>query len=313
MKKYSVADHPHQGLRADRRGEDRDPDQGRQHRLEDALRSPGTLLTWPETVQERFQKWGRKWPENVDAGKVTLAQVDYIAAYKDYVDMVYKTFKPFDYETGEGIVVAPPKEVLLRPAVFSDETCAWPRQDLVCPGASLDSADAAGGRRAGEQERQGLEFRDHPPDRSDRGRQSRSPRISARSPRMKSWRKPRRSSRPAKPRRPPTRPRAAVAVRPMAGMGRKAWRGMMGMGGGGGARQDPESVYYVKAGNDQQYRILPVQMTVLIDQDHVQDLLVELENSPMSIQVKDFELQRPTARVVKPEKGTQPARDWAAE
>ena len=44
-------------------------------------------------------------------------------------------------------------------------------------------------------------------------------------------------------------------------------------------------------------------MTVLIDQDHVQDLLVELENSPMSIQVKDFELQRPTARVTKPEKG----------
>ena len=43
------------------------------------------------------------------------------AAYKDYVDMVYKTFKPFDYQTGEGIVVAAPKEVLLRPAVFSDE------------------------------------------------------------------------------------------------------------------------------------------------------------------------------------------------
>ena len=48
-------------------------------------------------------------------------------------------------------------------------------------------------------------------------------------------------------------------------------------------------------------------MTVLIDQDHVQDLLVELENSPMSIEVKDFELQRPTTRVVKPEKGTAPA------
>ena len=79
------------------------------------------MLTWPETVQERFRKWGRDWPKDVDAGKVTLAQIDYINAYKDYVDMVYKTFKPFDYETGEGIVVAPPKEVLLRPAVFSDE------------------------------------------------------------------------------------------------------------------------------------------------------------------------------------------------
>ena len=79
------------------------------------------LLTWPEPVQERFRKWGRKWPETEDAGKVTLAQVDYIMAYKDYVDMVYKTFKPFDFESGEGIVVAPPKDALLRPSEFSEE------------------------------------------------------------------------------------------------------------------------------------------------------------------------------------------------
>ena len=55
-----------------------------------------------------------------------------------------------------------------------------------------------------------------------------------------------------------------------------------------------------------QYKIMPVVMTVLIDQDHVQDFLVELENSPMSIQVMDFELERPTARVAKPEKGAEP-------
>ena len=42
-------------------------------------------------------------------------------AYPEYVNMVYKTFKPFDYETGEGIVVAAPKEALLRPAVFLTE------------------------------------------------------------------------------------------------------------------------------------------------------------------------------------------------
>ena len=78
------------------------------------------------------------------------------------------------------------------------------------------------------------------------------------------------------------------------------------------AAQDSQSVYYVKAENDAQYKILPVQMTVLIDQDHVQDLLVELENSPMSIQVKDFELQRPTARVVKPEKGAAQSGGYGA-
>ncbi|HZW30380.1 MAG TPA: hypothetical protein VFF52_06695, partial [Isosphaeraceae bacterium] len=76
------------------------------------------LLTWPETVSERFRKWGRKWPEGEDTGRVKLAIIDYIMAYPAYVDMVYKTFRPFNYETGEGIVAAPPKESLLRPAVF---------------------------------------------------------------------------------------------------------------------------------------------------------------------------------------------------
>ena len=53
-------------------------------------------------------------------------------------------------------------------------------------------------------------------------------------------------------------------------------------------------------------RSSPSSMTVLIDQDHVQNFLVELENSPMSIQVMDFELARPSARVTKPEKGEHP-------
>ena len=51
------------------------------------------------------------------------------------------------------------------------------------------------------------------------------------------------------------------------------------------------------------YKVLPFAVTVLIDQDRVQDFLIELENSPMSIQVKDFELVRPATRVTKPEKG----------
>ena len=66
-----------------------------------------------------------------------------------------------------------------------------------------------------------------------------------------------------------------------------------------------ESIFFVKPANDKgQYKILPIMISVLVDQDHIQDFLVELENSPMSIQVMDFELQRPASRVVKPEKGT---------
>ena len=79
------------------------------------------LLTWPETVQERFRKWGRKWPEDEDKGRVLLAIVEYMEAYPAYVTMVYKTFKPFDYETGDGIVVAAPEQGLLRPARFQTE------------------------------------------------------------------------------------------------------------------------------------------------------------------------------------------------
>ena len=148
------------------------------------------LLTWPETVQERFRKWGRKWPDNEDRGKVNLAIVDYIEAYKAYVDMVYKTCKPFDFETGEGIVVAPAEESLAPPRRVLSGAPARPRGRLVRSGTALDPAHHARGRRAGQQERQGLELGDHQADRRARGRQSRSPRISDRSPRARHSRKP---------------------------------------------------------------------------------------------------------------------------
>ena len=79
------------------------------------------LLTWPEEVQERFRKWGRQWPTDTDPRKVSLAIVDYIDAYPSYVKMVYKTANPFDYETGEGVVVAGPEDQLLKPAVFDPD------------------------------------------------------------------------------------------------------------------------------------------------------------------------------------------------
>ena len=76
------------------------------------------LLTWPKPVQKRFREWGRQWPTNVAEGAVEVAKYDYIQAYPEYVDEVYRVFHPFDYESGTGIVAAPPKEVLLRPFVF---------------------------------------------------------------------------------------------------------------------------------------------------------------------------------------------------
>ncbi|MBV8309721.1 MAG: hypothetical protein JO344_04905, partial [Planctomycetaceae bacterium] len=81
--------------------------------------------------------------------------------------------------------------------------------------------------------------------------------------------------------------------------------GREGMGGAGAVAGAAESLFFVKPANDKgQYKILPIMISVLVDQDHIQDFLVALENSPMSIQVMDFELQRPASRVIKPEKGT---------
>jgi hypothetical protein len=262
------------------------------------------LLTWPDTVQERFQKWGRKWPETVDAGKVTLAQVDYINAYKDYVDMVFKTFKPFDYESGEGIVASPPKEVLLRPAVFSDEKVPglgkiWSAQERLWIQRTLLEVVAQVNKNAKKWDeaiiRQIEAIEVGNPNAQDQQSLAKNEALEESEPILA----------PGETAEPAAGAGGSGGPASMPGMG-KMMAGMMGSGGSAAAKADAESVFYVKSGNAQQYRVLPVQMTVLIDQDHVQDLLVELENSPMSIQVKDFELQRPTVRVVKPEKGTAP-------
>ena len=289
------------------------------------------LLTWPETVQDRFRKWGRKWPENEDSARVQLAYVDYTYAYPAYVDMVYKTFVPFNYETGEGIVAAPPKEALLRPVFFSDSDKPnlgkiWAAQErLWIQHTVLEvirevNKDAKNWDAAIVKQIDVLEVGN--PLAQDQ-------RSLANAEELKK----------ADPIYAPGEEAAATEAEAagggggagmggmagamagaggrmgrMAGMGSMASMGAMGMGGGSsgggnssGAKYD-DSIYYITPPNDKnQYKILPVLVTVLIDQDHVQNFLVELENSPMSIQVMDFELSRPQTRVVKPEKGVAPA------
>ena len=45
----------------------------------------------------------------------------------------------------------------------------------------------------------------------------------------------------------------------------------------------------------EQYKIMPFQLVVLIEQNNIQDLLVALENSPMAIQVSEFAIAKPAA------------------
>jgi hypothetical protein len=268
------------------------------------------LLTWPEAVQARFRKWGRQWPEDEDKGRVLFAIVDYMEAYPAYVTMVYNTFKPFDYETGEGIVVAAPKEALLRPSVFDtakppDLGKVWAAQERLWIQRTMFEVIAQVNKNAKKWDDAIIKQIESLEVGNSNAQDQRSlansetleeaPKIFAKG-------------------EEPTEDSAGGGGAGMMGGGGGGMSSMMagmrrgGMGGGGGnvVAQDGGSVYYIKAGNESQYKILPVLMTVLIDQDHIQDFLIELENSPMSIQVKDFEMVRPASKVNKPEKGTTP-------
>jgi hypothetical protein len=264
------------------------------------------LLTWPEAVQERFRKWGRKWPEEEDKGRVLYAIIDYMEAYPAYVTMVYKTFKPFDYETGEGIVVAAPEQALLRPAVFQTEKPpdlgkVWAAQERLWIQRTLLEVVAQVNKNAKNWDTAIIRQIDALEVGNSMAQDQRS---IAKSDELAE------AEKIFAPGEEVTEESgggggAGGAAGAMANMMGGKRGEMMGGRLGGAAAQDGAAVFYLKPADDKgQYKMLPILMTVLIDQDHIQDLLVEMENSPMSIQVMDFELARPISRVVKPEKGT---------
>jgi len=270
------------------------------------------LLTWPETVQDRFRKWGRKWPEDEDKGKVLLAIVDYMEAYPSYVTMVYKSFKPFDYETGEGIVVAAPEQGLLRPSVFQTEKPpdlgkVWSAQERLWIQRTLLEVVAQVNKNAKDWDTATIKQIDALEVGSSVAQDQRSV---AKGDQLTEADK----IYPPGEEAPPEEAAGGGGGGMGGKMGEMMQMQMMGgagrrmggmMGGGGALAQDGGSVSYVKSENDKgQYKIMPVLLTVLIDQDRIQDLLIELENSPMSIQVMDLELAHPTSKVTKPEKGT---------
>ncbi|MGO9599407.1 MAG: hypothetical protein ACLP7Q_15565 [Isosphaeraceae bacterium] len=253
------------------------------------------LLTWPKSVHERFNTWGRKWPENVAEGAVQIAIDDYIHAYDEYVDSVYKVFSPFDTNTGDGIVWAPPKEALLRPAVFDSTrppelSTIWDAQERLWIQRTLLEVVAQVNKNAKDWDsaiiKQINELEVGGSVAQDQRSLARGDQLS--------------ESEVIKAPGSETQEAAdATAGSP----GRQGSRptGSMGAGSGG---LGSESIYYIKpAVEATQFRIVPVMLAVLIDQDRIQDLLVEFENSPMSIQVMDFELRRPESRVTRPEKG----------
>ena len=264
------------------------------------------LLTWPKTVQQRFREWGPKWPENVAEGAVELAKVDYIEAYPEYVDEVYRVFHPFDYETGTGIVAAPSKEALLRPLVFDPTKLPelgviWAGQERLWIQRTVLEVVAQVNKKAKDWDSAIIKQINLMEVGNPVAQDQRSIAKGEQLEESQAIKAPGSEAAEETP---------AAGGGPMGGMQEAKMRNMMGrrgmgMGSAGAAAGATESIFFVKPANDKgQYKILPIMMSVLVNQDHIQDFLVELENSPMAVQVMDFELQRPTSRVVKPEKGT---------
>ncbi len=266
------------------------------------------LLTWPEVVNERFTEWGRKYPETVDKGFVQRTINEYVVDYSDDVEAVYKTFKPFNPVDGTGVVLAPMKEALLRPAVFDESKLpslgkVWAAKERLWIQRTLLEVVAAVNGNAKNWDGAIIKQINLLEVGNSLAQDQRSiakgetleeaPDLFA----------------------PGEEPTADASAAPGAAMGGEAggmaamYRGAAGAGGGG-ASESSDKVYYIKPATEtNQYKILPVQMSVLCDQARVQDFLVALENSPMSIQVMDIEVLKPGQRVVKPEKGAQQSFD----
>ncbi|MDR3639659.1 MAG: hypothetical protein P4L84_38015 [Isosphaeraceae bacterium] len=249
------------------------------------------LLTWPERVQERFTTWGRKWPENEDASRVQFAIIDYVQSYPKFVNEVYNSFKPFDYEQGTGVVAAPPENALLRPAPFKENDLpdlgkVWAAQERLWIQRSLLDVVAEVNKNAkswdGAAIKQVKALEVGSPSAQDQVSIANAETLVE-------------ADAITDPKAPPPAEPASSG----------AEGAMMGMMGGGGQQEKLDTVFYLQttAGTAAPYKIMPVEMVVLVEQDRIQDFLTALENSPMSIQVKEFAMSRPAERVSKPEKG----------
>jgi hypothetical protein len=255
------------------------------------------LLDWPKDVEEDFKKWGSGWPKDVDPNKITLVIDAYVQVYPKYVEKVYSSFDPWNPEEGTGIVVAPPKEVLLHPAVFTvnnpptlgkvhvAQKRLWIQRTLLDLVHNVnEQAKAKDWDGAWIKQITGLEV------------------ASALAQDQKSAAQGQALVIPEEPVNPNAPPAPAAATPEMGSM--RGMPGMGGMGGAGGSATDPEVNQFIDAGaSKDKYDIVPVALSFFIEQSHIPDVLIAFENSPMAIQVVDVDWQRPDARVRKPVKG----------
>jgi hypothetical protein len=258
------------------------------------------LLRWPEEVEAKFLRWGRKFPEDVDRLEVQRTLTDYTYAYPNFISKIYKIFKPFNYEDGTGIVVAPDEKALLKPAPFLTDnppelSRVWAEQDRLWVLSALLDAVAKINDTVQAKDWEGAIVKQlvmvEVGSPNDQDQKSLADAIQLV---------------PSDVLLPAGAPPPPIAAPPGGSLGGAPGVVSVGPSSGGpsGNGATPEDIFYLKT-DSKQFKVLPFKMTVLVDQAKLADFLVGLENSPITIEVKESEVSRPLATVTKPEKGEQ--------
>ena len=283
------------------------------------------LLKWPlDRVEEKFRAWGRRHPETKEASTddVQLIIQDYINFHPEYVTSIYNSFRPFDFEKGSGVIVSPPEKSLLRPQTFEISKAPklgdiWKEQEKLWVSRAVLAVIDEVNKNAKAWEQAPIkqivrlevacEGAQDPMSKTKGVALVDAPAILA----------PGEEAVAEETEEAGGGGYGAPAMGGMGGgmggrMGGKGgmMEGMGGMGGGGGVAGGtttaPEIVQFLappEGVENPPYFIVPIMLTVLVEQDRIADLLVELENSPMAIQVMSLDLSKPTIKVQKPEKG----------
>ena len=266
------------------------------------------LLTWPEDVSKDFTTWGRAWPKELAPNVVRDTIMSYIETYEPYWRDVYKTFKPFDSETGEGIVAAPPAEVLLRPAGFDVNKPptlgkVWNAQEKLWVQRTVLEVIAKVNEKAGAKDwlsatiKQILELEVA----NDKALDEKSVAQGTEFAELEEIEDPNAAPRAEEG-------AGGTANDLMAAMGGRGpgSAGAMGggMGGTGGKLGEPDVVKYITDAKATQVYIAPIYLKVYCEQSAIPNLITEFSNSPMNIQVKQVSIFKPSPNSVKrPKKG----------
>ena len=211
-----------------------------------------------------------------------LAIIEYVTAYPAFVSKVYHTFHPFDIVEGTGLVSAPAEDVLLHPFQFTIENPpelgkVWAAQERLWTQRTILEVIAEVNKDAKDWNTATIKQINLLEVGNGTAQDQKSIATGEAL-----------NEAPAivNPTAPPPPPDPAKTA----------------PGAGQATQSSADSVYYISNASTQ-FKVLPFEISILIEQDHIQDLLVALENSPMAIQVLELEMSKPITHVVKPVKG----------